>query len=308
MPSGEVAPSSASVTVGTGELHQFQYPDDMGIESRVEILPDEAAAVAAAAGALVAAANASISTRGSFALAISGGSALGVLESASALTTDWSKWHVFFADERVVQISDDDSNFKSASERFFSKVSIPKSQVYPIAEGLGVVQTAAAYEISMAAVAEEVLPRIGSGGEGASDDELLPKFDYILLGCGPDAHVASIFPNRPEVGVTSRWIVPVSEAPKPPPSRISFSLPLINAAASVSIFATGYSKSEAMQRVLEVNALPGALPAQMVRPREGSLVYYLDAAAASDLHLREWEDSSKWPRNELPKPAKKKKN
>ena len=126
MPSGEVAPSSASVTVGTGELHQFQYPDDMGIESRVEILPDEAAAVAAAAGALVAAANASISTRGSFALAISGGSALGVLESASALTTDWSKWHVFFADERVVPISDDDSNFKSASQRFFSKVSIPR--------------------------------------------------------------------------------------------------------------------------------------------------------------------------------------
>ena len=306
MPSGEVAPLSASVTVGTGELHQFQYPDDMGVESTVQIHPDEPAAVAAAADGVISAANEAIGARGSFAIAISGGSALGVLESAASRETDWSRWHVFFADERVVPRSDADSNFRAASERFLSRVAIPGAQVYPIAEGLGLVRTAAAYEISMAAVAEEVLPRV-EGVEGG-DDAPLPRFDYVLLGCGPDAHVASLFPNRPEVGVTSRWIVPVGDAPKPPPSRISLSLPVINAAAHIAVFATGYSKSEAMQRVLEVNALPGALPAQMVRPREGGdLVYYLDAAAASDLHLREWEDHSRWPRNELPKPEKKKK-
>ena len=309
MPSGEVAPESLSVTVGTGVRHLYEYPEGECEDVKVQVYADNATTTDAVARALLAASVSAVEAHGHFAVAISGGSALGVLTVAAALVAsgeeagaDWSKWHVFFADERVVPLTDADSNFKAASDAFFSSpgVAIPREHVYTIAESLGVVQTAAEYEMRMASLPLDVLPR--EDGDSTS----IPRLDYVLLGCGPDAHVASLFPNRPEVADRAgRWIVPVENAPKPPPSRVSFSMPLINEARKVGIIVMGYNKSEAMQRVLEVSALPGALPAQMVRPRDGELVYYLDTQAASDLRHTEWEDDKSFPRSELPKKPRK---
>jgi len=117
-------------------------------------------------------------------------------------------------------------------------------------------------------------------------------FDLIALGIGPDGHVASLFPNRPEIAVTDRWVIPVSASPKPPPERITFTLPVINAAKDVLVIALGEGKAEIVQRVLEVQALPGALPAQLVRAGEGGRVrWVLDAFSAQELNIGDWDAS-----------------
>ncbi|MBK9063517.1 MAG: 6-phosphogluconolactonase [Acidobacteria bacterium] len=98
----------------------------------------------------------------------------------------------------------------------------------------------------------------------------------ILLGMGPDGHTASLFPGHPAVEETARLVVRVDGAPKPPPARVTFTLPLINAARHVAFLVTGADKNAALRRVL--NGDP-ALPASRVAPRDGTLVFLSDAAA-----------------------------
>lgn len=111
----------------------------------------------------------------------------------------------------------------------------------------------------------------------------------IALGVGPDGHIASLFPNRPELAEASRWVLPVTSSPKPPPERITMTLPVINAAKEVLVIALGDGKAEVVARALEVQALPGALPAQLVRPKGGRARWVLDAGSAAQLKHAEWE-------------------
>lgn len=211
------------------------------------------------------------------------------------------------------------------------------------------------------------LPRLPS--PFPSDASGNPVFDCVVLGVGPDGHVASLFPNRPELAAAGRWVLPVSASPKPPPERITLSMPAINAAKEVMIVVTGEGKAEIVTRVLEVRArgagrraprpglqrqgsrpwdgprrrgggaarglalslgrtrvplvlacsfactpdrlpprhppslppqcqsLPGALPAQLVRPGAGRARWVLDAFAAQGLNVGEWEAAKDFPRN-----------
>lgn len=122
-------------------------------------------------------------------------------------------------------------------------------------------------------------------------------FDLILLGIGPDGHVASLFPNAAQTAATKGWVLPVSNSPKPPPERITFTMPAINAAKEVLVVAVGESKAEIVQRILECQALPGALPAQLVRPSSGKLKWVLDSLSAQELKLEEWSTAKEFPRN-----------
>lgn len=202
---------------------------------------------------------------------------------------DFSKWWVFWVDERNVPHDSPDSNFKGAQEALLGRVGIPSAQVYAIQEGLPVDQAATNYEGRLLGLEPGVLPRT---------PDHLPVFDLVLLGIGPDGHVASLFPNRPETAATKGWVLPVSNSPKPPPERITFTMPAINAAKDIVVVAVGESKAEIVQRVLEVQALPGALPAQMVRPSAGGrLRWVLDAMSAQELQLEEWEGGKAFPRN-----------
>jgi 6-phosphogluconolactonase len=210
---------------------------------------------------------------------------------AEARGVDFSKWWVFWVDERNVPHDSADSNYKGAHDALLGRVGIPAEQVVAIQEGLPVEQAATAYEGRLLALPPSVLPR--------TQPDSLPVFDLILLGIGPDGHVASLFPNRPETAETRGWVLPVRDSPKPPPERITFSMPAINAAKQVLVVAVGESKAEIVQRVLEVQALPGALPAQMVRPSHGGkLRWVLDAMSAQELRLEDWEAGGKaFPRN-----------
>ena len=162
---------------------------------------------------------------------------------------------------------------------------------YTIEASLPVDQCARAYEGRMLQLSPEILPRT----EGN-----LPVIDLVLLGMGPDGHVASLFPNRKELAENpASWILPVVNSPKPPSERVTMTMDVINASQEVWLVAAGKGKAEVVQRVLEHQCLPGALPAQMVRPTQGKLVWMLDSESALDISPTTWEDKKAWPRNKI---------
>ncbi len=112
----------------------------------------------------------------------------------------------------------------------------------------------------------------------------IPGFDLIQLGMGPEGHTASLFPHQPSLREKQRLVMPVS-VPKPPPDRLTFTPPLLNAASNVLFLVTGSDKADALQAVLEGEYQPDEYPAQIVRPPNGEVVWMLDSAVAQKIHI-----------------------
>ncbi len=110
----------------------------------------------------------------------------------------------------------------------------------------------------------------------------MPAFDVLLLGVGPDGHVASLFPGLPGVNATDRTVVGVTGSPKPPPLRVSLTLPAIDAAREVWFVAAGAEKAEAIARALADGAVADEVPASAPHGRDRTL-WLLDEAAAARL-------------------------
>lgn len=289
MASGTVSPISTSKDVLEAPTHMFRYPDGATTCALVQF-PGEIAAADGLAAIVSETAKQSIEQKGTFNLVLSGGSLVNLLGKLGDRNSEWEKWHVFWVDERVVPHSDPDSNYKGAVEAFLSKVDIPKSNIHAIAEGVSAAAAATHYEgVLIEHATRKELPTNESG---------FPVFDLILLGVGPDGHVASLFPNGKQTAEAQKWILPIEDSPKPPSQRITMTLPVINAAQKVVIVALGESKAEIVQRVLEVQSLPGALPAQMVRPASSDLTWILDGGSSKMLRIHEWEQRLAFPRNE----------
>eukprot|EP00252_Welwitschia_mirabilis_P001480 TRINITY_DN11344_c1_g2_i1.p1 TRINITY_DN11344_c1_g2~~TRINITY_DN11344_c1_g2_i1.p1 ORF type:complete len:339 (-),score=64.00 TRINITY_DN11344_c1_g2_i1:332-1348(-) len=221
-----------------------------------------------------------VKKRGAFAVALAGGSlinALGKLtEAPYQKTVDWAKWYVFWVDERVVAKNHPDSNYKLIKEGFLSKVPIIPSHVYSINDALSAEKAAEDYAFSL-----RQLVRMRTIDVAQSTD--CPKFDLILLGMGPDGHVASLFPKHPILNEKEEWVTFITDSPKPPPERVTFTLPVINSSANVAIVVTGSSKANILQKVLGEDVSQGLLPAQLVSPDDGTLVWFVDKDAASKL-------------------------
>jgi len=197
-------------------------------------------------------------------------------------TLDWSKWYVFWAEERAVAKNHAESNYKLTKEEFLSKVPIPNGHVYSINDNATVEEAATDYEFVI-----RQLVKIRTVGVSESND--CPKFDLILLNIGPDGHVASLFPNHPALELKDDWVTYITDSPEPPPERITFTLPVINSASNIAIVATGEDKAKAVSSAIsDCNEGLGAtpVPARMVQPTDGKLVWFLDEAAASS---RGWE-------------------
>lgn len=223
---------------------------------------------------------AAVKERGVFAVAFSGGSLISFIgklcEAPYNKTMDWSKWYVFWADERVVAKNHVDSNYKLAKEVFLSKVPIIPSHVTSINDTVSAEKAADDYKF---AIRQLVRTRVIDVCNTCD----CPKFDLILLGMGPDGHVASLFPNHPALKESDEWITFIIDSPKPPPERISFTLPVINSAANVAIVATGYGKADAALHAINEKADNLSIPAGLVNPSNGKLVWFLDNEAASKL-------------------------
>jgi 6-phosphogluconolactonase len=214
--------------------------------------------------------------KGRFFVAFSGGSLLDIIApalSASPLREriDWSTWHVFWTDERWVPWSSSDSNFGVAQRLLFDRIAIPGGQVYAADDSHSPAETAQAYESSMRIVFQ-------------NEFDEFPRFDLILLGVGEDGHTASLFPDHPVLSETLRWVVPVLDAPKPPPVRITMTLPVINHARNVIFAAAGPSKANVISILLNSRGGRPKLPAQLVNPSNGELRWFIDRAAGAAIH------------------------
>lgn len=271
----------------TRQGHLFHYTDFV-TEVAFQQFDNEAEVSQAVIKFIVELSTESIRSHGWFCVALPGGSLVKVLKAlVDEPGIDWSKWHVFWVDERVVPLTDDDSNFKLAMGTFLSKAKIPKDQIHPIQYGEDANVVAKKYNQLIRGLVKRKVLNVDLSGA-------FPRFDLILLGIGPDGHVASLFPNSLGLAEEREWVVAVLNSPKPPPQRISMTLPFINAASHVCFVVVGSGKAEVIQRVLERPALPGALPAQMVRPSMGEVHWFVDKAAARDLSVETWGDPKKF--------------
>ncbi|MEV8586112.1 6-phosphogluconolactonase [Streptomyces sp. NPDC051180] len=215
-------------------------------------------------------------TRGSASVVLTGGrngnGLLAALGSAPARdAVDWSRLDLWWGDERFLPEGDPERNVTQAREALLDRVPLDPARVHAMPASDGpyddVDSAAAAYAEELAAAA---------GGRGG-----VPEFDVLMLGVGPDTHVASLFPELPGVRETERTVVGVHGAPKPPPLRVSLTLPAIRAAKEVWLLAAGEDKAKAAAIALsgagEVQA-----PAAGAHGRSRTL-WLLDAAAASEL-------------------------
>jgi 6-phosphogluconolactonase len=110
----------------------------------------------------------------------------------------------------------------------------------------------------------------------------IPAFDLLQLGMGPEGHTASLFPHQQSLHEQDRLVMPVT-VPKPPPARLTFTPPLLNAARHVLFLVTGAEKADAVQAVLEGEYQPEEYPAQLIRPTNGEVTWMLDTSAAGKL-------------------------
>jgi 6-phosphogluconolactonase len=207
---------------------------------------------------------------GFFAVALSGGSTPQQLYRRLSQppyrdAIAWPTWMVFFADERAVPPDHPQSNYRLAREELLDHVPIPPERVLRMeAERDDRDEAAREY----AALLADTLTK-GHGGA--------PRLHCILLGLGENGHTASLFPGTPALDAQRRWAVP-GIADYEPYDRITITFPVINAAESVLFLVTGASKGPALRGVVD-----GSVPAARVRPGDGTLLWFLDRAAADSV-------------------------
>jgi 6-phosphogluconolactonase len=176
---------------------------------------------------------------------------------------DWSSTTLWFGDERCVPPDDENSNYRMAKLALFDRISGEPPAIHRMAGEMGPHAGAEDYE-------RELREALG---------EQMPRLDLVLLGLGPDAHVASLFPGKPAVGVTDRAVVGVEEAGHEPfVPRITFTLPAINGARKVVFLIAGVDKADAVAKAF--GDTDAKVPAAMVTE---SATVILDAPAASGL-------------------------
>ncbi len=217
----------------------------------------------------------SLAARGRFTIAFSGGSLPSLV--CPPLLTDplvgqiaWSAWRIFFVDERCVPLDDAESNYRLLRDQLLDHAPIPAAHVFPARAELPPQEMADAYD----SLLRHTLER---GSEG------WPVFDLILLGMGPDGHTASLFPNHALLHETQRCAAAIFDAPKPPPQRITLTLPVINQARYVAFIVAGESKAAAVAYTLQPPVAIAPTPARLVQPVSGELHWFLDEAAARQL-------------------------
>lgn len=222
-----------------------------GAECR--IFDDKAAVAAAAAELILQHAQTAIAERCRFNIVLAGGTTpTATYRLLADGQTDWSAWHVYHGDERCLPADDDDRNSRTADLVWLNQVPIPRQQVHPIPAELGAEAAADAY----VPIVADALP-----------------FDLVLLGIGEDGHTASLFPGRDIP--SGPLVIPVHDAPKPPPDRVSLTPAALCRSDRILLLITGSSKRDALARWEAGEDLPVARVAA-----GGNSVVLLDRAAA----------------------------
>jgi len=219
---------------------------------RWHVFADTGVLARTAAERIARSAGEAITRGGSFRIVLAGGGTPeAVYQRLAGLDTDWTRWRIYFGDERCVPANHAGRNSVMAARSWLDRVPIPADNIYPIPAEAGAELAARSY----ANVVRDAMP-----------------FDLVLLGMGEDGHTASLFPGH--VHDPAELVHAVHEAPKPPPDRVSLGLAALNDAGEVIILVTGPGKRDAVARWRA-----GAdLPVARVHGRHG-LDVYIDAAA-----------------------------
>jgi len=237
---------------------------------RVEVHPDAAALATAVAGELLTRLTDAQAAGGRPQIALTGGTIAEdihreIARLAPGSEVDWSEVVVWWGDERFVAPDSPDRNAGQARAAFLDLVGIDPANVHEMPS------TSDATDVEAGAAAYSAALREHGSGD----------FDVVMLGIGPDGHIASLFPGFPQLDVTDRIAVGVTGSPKPPPERISLTFPALNRARSVWFLVSGDAKAEAVAR-----ALGGAdvhdIPAAGVTGHDET-IWFLDRPAASRL-------------------------
>ncbi|MEO1767029.1 6-phosphogluconolactonase [Thiobacter aerophilum] len=228
------------------------------MQTRWHVLKDAATVAAEARRRLLAAADAAIRGRGAFHLVLAGGATPRLLYTSLVdARADWSRWHIWFGDERVLPAAHPERNSVMARMAWLDHVPIPPAQIHVIPTERGLHAAVEAYRRALAGMGE---------------------FDLVLLGLGEDGHTASLFPERDwGEGPAAADVLAIEDAPKPPPARVSLSAARLSRARGVWFLVTGAAKREAVARWRRGESIPAAA----IRPATGVDVF-LDAAAAGE--------------------------
>ena len=221
----------------------------------------------AAAGAIADLIAGTVSRRGRFALALSGGSTPRTLHNLLGTVyrkkIPWEAVYIFFGDERYVPHTDNQSNYLMAGETLLNLVPIPKRNIYPIpTDHSDPVKAAEAYE-------RELRNHFQENGS---------SFDLVLLGMGKEGHTASLFPDSPALDESRRWVISV-DVPAIPHKRITLTYPILNQASAVYFLVSGSDKSSALREVLARGSDFHTYPAKGINPVHGKLDWWVDSAA-----------------------------
>ncbi|MFA6574074.1 MAG: 6-phosphogluconolactonase [Nocardioides sp.] len=235
----------------------------------VEVHPDAAALATAVAGELLTRLADAQAAGHQPQIALTGGSISEALHRELARLSpgtevDWTRVVVWWGDDRFVPADDPDRNAGQARRAFLDAVGATQVHEMPSSDDVADVEAAAR-------AFEEQVHEHGSG-----------EFEVVMLGIGPDGHVASLFPGHPQLAVDDRIVVGVTDSPKPPPQRISFTFGALNRARSLWVIASGEGKAEAVAAALADTGSVTDTPARGVHGTADT-TYFLDRAAASQL-------------------------
>jgi 6-phosphogluconolactonase len=239
----------------------------------IETFPSPEALAAAVAGRLVVRLAAVQAAGRTPAVGLTGGTiAVKIHEAVVAATeghedVDWSSVDFWWGDERYVPADDDGRNAKEAREVMLDHLDVDERRVHEMPASDGPHDSV---EDAAEAYGDEVR-RLGSG-----------QFDVLMLGVGPDGHVASLFPGSPQLDVDDTVAVPVTDSPKPPPERISLTFGALNRSSEVWFVVSGDGKADAVAKALADGADLHDIPAVGVTGQDRT-VWFVDEAAASKL-------------------------
>jgi 6-phosphogluconolactonase len=218
--------------------------------------------------------------RGSAHLVLTGGgiaelSYRAVAESPARGAVDWRALDIWWGDERFVPAGDPDRNETQVRAALLDQVPIEASRIHPMPatdgpDGPDPEAAAQRYADLLAAAARP------------EDHAAVPSFDLLMLGVGPDGHIASMFPGKPSLYEQERTVVAVRGAPKPPPIRLTLTLPAVQSAQDVWLVVTGEEKARVVAMALSGAAGPNQIPAAGAHGRQRTL-WLLDRSAASAL-------------------------
>jgi len=237
----------------------------------IRIFPDYESLSYAAAGIIVEQSQKTVRDQGFFSLVLSGGQTPRrtyelLSQDAVRNRIPWGKVNIFWSDERCVPQDDPHSNEHMAREAFIDHVPIPPDHIHPIRCTKSPQKSAEEYELLLRSFLTE---------DSAS-------FDVVLLGVGEDGHTASLFPESESLDEMKRWVLEVHSHHEDF-SRVTLALPIINRALLVIFLVSGEAKANTLYKVLDNSLDSCRLPAQLVQPSNGQLIWLVDKEAGREL-------------------------